>query len=383
MKIFIKIINLVFFIIILNSNIAFSIEKIKIGLLVPLSGAHKEIGKSIVQSVRLAINKIDNPNLEILPRDTGSNPEQTLKSAKELGDEGVKVVIGPIFNENLIYLSELDNLTFLSLTNRIIDNPKNIISAGINARSQLKTIKKFQKNEKIKKTIFLIPKEDYKREIKKAILDSRIKTSKIHYYETDPTKLTKQIEKITRYSIRKQNLEDEIKRLENLNDESYERQIEKLKKRDTLGKIGFDSVIIADFDESLKSITTSLLYTDISPKKTYFITLNQWFDKSLLNETSAQPIYFPSINKENYDDFIKIYFKNFNEYPNQLSFLSYDLMGLVYYLIIKNEIKIDEKMFVKKNMFRGKIGVFEIKNNKIDHILNFYKVEDNKFKKIF
>ena len=383
MKIFIKIINLVFFIIILNSNIAFSIEKIKIGLLVPLSGAHKEIGKSIVQSVRLAINKIDNPNLEILPRDTGSNPEQTLKSAKELGDEGVKVVIGPIFNENLIYLSELDNLTFLSLTNRIIDNPKNIISAGINARSQLKTIKKFQKNEKIKKTIFLIPKEDYKREIKKAILDSRIKTSKIHYYETDPTKLTKQIEKITRYSIRKQNLEDEIKRLENLNDESYERQIEKLKKRDTLGKIGFDSVIIADFDESLKSITTSLLYTDISPKKTYFITLNQWFDKSLLNETSAQPIYFPSINKENYDDFIKIYFKNFNEYPNQLSFLSYDLMGLVYYLIIKNELKIDEKMFVKKNMFRGKIGVFEIKNNKIDHILNFYKIEDNKFKKIF
>ena len=152
---------------------------------------------------------------------------------------------------------------------------------------------------------------------------------------------------------------------------------------DTLGKIGFDSVIIADFDESLKSITTSLLYTDISPKKTYFITLNQWFDKSLLNETSAQPIYFPSINKENYDDFIKIYFKNFNEYPNQLSFLSYDLMGLVYYLIIKNELKIDEKMFVKKNMFRGKIGVFEIKNNKIDHILNFYKVEDNKFKKIF
>ena len=110
MKIFIKIINLVFFIIILNSNIAFSIEKIKIGLLVPLSGAHKEIGKSIVQSVRLAINKIDNPNLEILPRDTGSNPEQTLKSAKELGDEGVKVIIGPIFNENLIYFHAISFL---------------------------------------------------------------------------------------------------------------------------------------------------------------------------------------------------------------------------------------------------------------------------------
>jgi len=40
-------------------------------------------------------------------------------------------------------------------------------------------------------------------------------------------------------------------------------------------------------------------------------------------------------------------------------------------------------MFLKKNMFKGKVGIFEIKNNKINHILNFYKVEDNNFKKIY
>ena len=44
---------------------------------------------------------------------------------------------------------------------------------------------------------------------------------------------------------------------------------------------------------------------------------------------------------------------------------------------------IDEKLFIKKNKFKGKIGTFEIKQNKISHILNFYKVEDEKFKKIF
>ena len=93
-------------------------------------------------------------------------------------------------------------------------------------------------------------------------------------------------------------------------------------------------MIISDFDETLKSITTSLLYTDISPKKIYFITLNQWFDESLLKETNLQPIYFPSINKENYDKFIKTYHETFGEYPNQLSFLSYDLVGLVYYLAL-------------------------------------------------
>jgi len=142
-------------------------------------------------------------------------------------------------------------------------------------------------------------------------------------------------------------------------------------------------VVISDFDESLKSVTTSLLYTDISPKEKYFITLNQWFDESLLKEISLQPLYFPSANKSNYDEFSNEYFEKYNQYPNQLSFLSYDLVGLVYYLILQNNSVVDKKMFKKKNLFKGKVGIFEIKNNKINHILNFYKVEDGKFKKVF
>ena len=383
MKIFIKIIIFLCLVSVLNIQKVSAEEKIKIGLLVPITGQHSEIGKSIIKSVRLAINKIDNPLIEILPRDTQSNPSITLRKAKELNEIGVKIIIGPVFNKNLIYLDEIKDVIFLSLTNKIINNPKNIISTGINSGSQFNTISKFQKINEIKKTIILIPKENYKEEIEKAIQQSKIKVNKVHYYESDPTKLTNQIEEITKYFQRKQNLENEIKRLEKSNKPNKKREIEDLKKLDTLGKVDFDAIIISDFDESLKSITTSLLYTDVSPKDVYFITLNQWFDESLLKETSSQPIYFPSINKENYDYFIKTYHETFNEYPNQLSFLSYDLIGLVYYLIVKNNFVVSKKMFLKKNMFKGKIGIFDIKNNKINHILNFYKVEDGSFKKIF
>ena len=383
MKIFIKIIIFLCITSVLNIQKISAEEKIKIGLLVPLTGQNSEMGKSIIKSVRLAINKIDNSSIEIFPKDTASNPEITLKSAKKLYEDGIKIIIGPVFNKNLIYLDELEDVTFLSLTNKIINNPKNVISAGINADSQLNTIIKFQKLNKIEKTIFLIPKENYKEEIEQAIKQSKIETKEVFYYDTDPTKLTSQIEKITKYYQRKQNLEKEIKRLKNSSEINKERKIKELKKQDTFGMIEFDSVIIADFDESLKSITTSLLYTDISPKKIYFITLNQWFDESLLKETNLQPIYFPSINKKNYDQFTKTYHETFNEYPNQLSFLSYDLVGLVYYLVLQNNLIINKKMFLKKNMFKGKMGIFEVKDNKISHTLNFYKAEDNNFKKIF
>ncbi|MBL6863100.1 MAG: ABC transporter substrate-binding protein [Candidatus Pelagibacter bacterium] len=358
-------------------------EKIRIGLLVPLTGKNSEIGQSIIKSTRLAINTINNASIEIIPKDTQSNPEVTLAAAKELANSGIKIVVGPVFNESLIYLDELSELTFLALTNKNDNFSKNIINAGINATSQLNAIKKFIELNEIKKTIFLTPDVGFKNEIEKAISNSKIKILENYIYNTDPTKLTKQIEKITRYEIRKQNLEDEINRLEKSEQSNKELLIERLKKRDTLGSVKFDSVVISDFDESLKSVTTSLLYTDITPKEKYFITLNQWFDESLLKETSSQPLYFPSANKDNYDEFSNEYFEKYNQYPNQLSFLSYDLVGLVYYLILQNESVIDKKMFTKKTLFKGKVGVFEIKNNKINHILNFYKAEDGEFKKVF
>ena len=383
MKKFIQFIIFTFIGLILNILQSLADEKIRIGLVVPLSGEYKEVGNSILKSARLAINKIDDLRIEIIPRDSRSNPETTLRVSKELYEQGIRIIIGPVFNKNLIYLEELNEVTFLSLSNTNMNNPKNVISGGINAISQINAIKKFQEFAKLERSILLVPNSEFQNEIEVAIKETKIKLKDKFIYSADPTALTSQIEKLTRYAQRKQNLKDEVERLENSNDVNKEKKIANLEKRHTLGGINFDSVIIADFDESLKSVTTSLLYTDISAERVNYITLNQWFDKSILKEKNLQPIYFPSINKKNYDNFVSEYFSIYKEYPNQISFLSFDLIGLVYFLIYKNDFVINNKVFYKKNKFKGKIGIFEINKNKISHILNFYVAENNNFRKIF
>jgi ABC-type branched-subunit amino acid transport system substrate-binding protein len=358
-------------------------EKIKIGLLVPMTGKNKDLGQSIIKAVSLAVKDIDSDLIEIIPKDTATKPNQTLRSAFELKEMGVKVVIGPIFYESITYLDEMKDLTFLSLTNKTLDLPKNVISAGINSTSQLNTIKKFLENNNIQKTIFLTPIQDFEFEVKRGIKNSKIKIFKDYVYNSDPTKLTSQIEEITNYKIRKQNLEDEIYRIKKSNETNKVKKIKRLEKRYSLGGLNFDAVVIADFDESLKSVATSLLYTDVSPKNKYFITLNQWFDQSLLNETDIQPIYYPSINKNNFNNYKDKFYKEFKEYPSHLTLLSYDLVGLVYYLSLKTNLSNLNKLFKKKNSFKGKIGIFDIQNNKINHRLNFYKIEDKKIIEIF
>ena len=373
----------VFLIIVFSHLKAISDEKIKIGLIVPLSGEYSYIGNSILKSTRMALKKINDDRIIIIPKDTKANPIDALKVSNELYNSGIKIIIGPVFNESNKYLDELSEVTFLSFTNKIRNNPKNVISAGVNAVSQLQTIKRFNEKNSLSKSVFLIPRSEFKKEIEEAIYKTKIKHKKVFYYDREPTKLTKQIEDLTKYQIRKDNLKYEIKRIEGLSFKDKERRIQNLNKRDTLGNLDFDSVIIADFDENLISVATSLLYTDVSSKRISYITLNQWFDESLLKENSLHPIYFPSINKVNYELFMNDFKNVYSLDGDQLSFLSYDLIGLVYFLIYENDFNISKKIFYKNNKFKGKIGIFEISKNTITHQLNFYSIQDNKFRKIF
>ena len=381
-KIYIILLKIFLIIVFVNQKVL-SNEKIKVGLIVPLTGEYSYIGKSILKSTRMALSKINDDRITVIPKDTKANPIDTLRVSNELYDMGINIIIGPVFNESNKYLDELSNVTFLSFTNKIRNNPNNVISAGVNAISQLNTIKKYLKKKGLENTIFLIPESDYKREIENAIQKSNLILKEKFIYSKDPTLLTKQIENLTRYQQRKQNLENEIKRIENSNTLNKKQKVDKLKKKDTLGFINFDSVIIADFSESLKSVATSLLYTDVSSERIKYITLNQWFDETLLKETSLHPIYFPSINKNNFEVFKQEYFQNFKSIPNQISFLSYDLIGLVYYLLVNNNFESDDNLFLKKNKFKGKIGIFEINKKTITHKLNFYSIEKKEFKEIF
>ena len=175
-----------------NQNI-FASEKIKIGLIVPLSGENSLIGEKIIKSIRMAINKINDERVEIIPKDTKSNPIDALKVSKELYKDGIRIIIGPVFNESTKYLDDLKDVTFISFTNKLIGNPKNVISAGVNAISQVQTIKKFNNRNNLSKSIILIPRAQFKKEIEEAINKTKIKHKEVFYYDREPTKLTKPV----------------------------------------------------------------------------------------------------------------------------------------------------------------------------------------------
>ncbi len=343
MKKFFKII-LSYLLITFNSYV-FAIEAngtniLKIGILAPLSGEFKALGETMLYSVNLALHDIDDDSIKIYPKDSGYNKKGIIEACKEFQEEGIKIIVGPIDSTFTKELKNFDDLIFLSLSNMNSDIDKNIIMMGINLESQLLAIKKFINKEKRKKTIILYPDNKNSKHVEKNIRSANFKNTKLFKYSNDSKILTGQIEKLTNYKRRKINLNARIKKLEKSDLPKDIRELNQLKQRYTLGKVNFDSVVIIDFGNGLKSVLTSLAYTDVSEKDILIVAANQWFDDSILSETSIKSFYFPSVNFKNFKKFNKKFLKNYQYRPNEITILSYDTIGLIYY-IWKSNVKIN------------------------------------------
>ena len=168
------IIFLSYILILFNSNVYANqkAKELKIGLLAPFSGDYKKLGDSLLLSIQLALDEINDKKIKIIPRDSGSNDKAKLKKAiNQIIDEGASIIIGPMQDNFRGELNKYSEVIFLSLSNREPEIRKNVINIGISLESQLLAITKFLSEQKKNKTIIMYPKNNYEK-----IIDRKIKS---------------------------------------------------------------------------------------------------------------------------------------------------------------------------------------------------------------
>jgi hypothetical protein len=311
---------IIFYIIfVFNSNLL-SDERnkiLKVGLLAPLSGPYSEIGNSLLYSLQLALEEINDKNVQVVPRDTGFNNKEKMSTAiEDLRSSGIKVIIGPTTYEEFEQVKKYSDLIFISPSNIDPQFNNNIISIGVSLESQLLALDKFIKEQKKTKTVVLYPKNEYLGLIEKKLNKLNLKNIKRFTYNPNPETLTGEIEILTNYTKRKKNLELRKRIFEDKDDEQSLKELERLDQLYTLGKVNFDSVIIIDFGNNLKSVLTSLVYSDVSQEDVLFTTINQWFDESIFYENTIKSLYYPSVNYKEFKKYNEKYLKRFKIYPN-------------------------------------------------------------------
>ena len=367
----------------LNKNNLEDLNVLKVGVLLPLSGEFQGIGESFLKAIQLALYDISNENIKIYPKDSKGTALNSYQAAKEFEEQNIKIVIGPIFHESLERLGEINKITFISFTNKTKEIPKNIIAFGINIESQIDALKRYFNEIKISKTLLLSPKSEFIYQSESVAKKDVLKFYRTYSYDTNPKKITGEIEKITKYRERKKDLERRIKILEKSDLDKDKNELKKLEQMHTLGKVNFDSVVIIDFGERLKSVLSSFMFSDVSSNEVSFFTINQWFDVTFFNENAMQNLHFPSIDYKNLKKFRKKFSNTFNEQPNEVSILAYDALGLIYYCWSNNNFQFKQDQLYGKKGFKGLHGEFIIENNISNQKLKIYKVTKKKFVKVY
>ena len=365
-----------------NHNNSENEKVLKIGVLLPLSGKFQDIGESFLKAIQLGLYDISNENVKIYPKDSKANALHAYQSAKEFEEQGIKVVIGPIFYESLERLNEINNITFISLTNKTQKISNNIIAFGININSQIDVLNKYFNEIKVSRILLLSPKNQFINQIE-IIKDSELKLYEVFFYDTSPKKITSEIEKLTKYHERKKDLERRIEILEKSYLYKHKQELKELKQKHTLGKVNFDSVLVVDFGERLKSVLTSFMFSDVLTSEVNFFTINQWFDETFFNENALQNLHFPAINYSNFKKFNKKFLNTYNEKPNKVSILAYDALGLIYYCWSNNNFLFEKNQLYSKDGFEGLHGEFHIEGSISKQKLKIYKVSEKKFIKVY
>ena len=116
-----KILILVSYIILfINSNLLGNEknDNLKIGLLAPLTGEYADLGNSLLYSLQLGLDEINDKNVFIIPRDAGFSDETKLDSAiQDLKSQGINIIIGPLSNKDFAYVKKYNDLIFISPSN--------------------------------------------------------------------------------------------------------------------------------------------------------------------------------------------------------------------------------------------------------------------------
>ena len=203
-------ITLFYIIFLFNSNLLSNDQNkiLKVGLLAPLSGPYSEIGNSLLYSLQLALEEINDKKVIIIPRDSGFNDKEKLTLAiKDIRSSGAKIIIGPTTHDEFSNVKQYNDLVFISPSNIKPEFSNNIISIGVSLESQLIALTKFITEQKKTRTVIMYPKNEYLDLIEKKIQNLNLKNIKTFTYSPNPEILTGEIETLTNYSQRKRNLE--------------------------------------------------------------------------------------------------------------------------------------------------------------------------------
>jgi len=314
-------------------------EAIKIAVLLPLTGQHKNIGNDLLRASYMALFDHGNKNLHLLPYDTKGSPAGARNAALAATGEGAQIILGPLFSTSVSAVRPIaaaNNINVLTFSTDNTVSGDGVYLMGLTAEQQITRIMEFSYRQGLARFAVLAPQSLYGdaviRNIQQTSEKLGLELDKILRYPSNLAPGSEELQVIAKeiadYEARQWQLKQQIKKLEALDDPKSKAQLKRLSKRDTLGQVSFDALIIPEGGQRLLELAPLLSYYDVDPTEIQFIGTGLWADKKLTTEPALVGGWFAAPEPQKTEQFQSRFNNTYGYNPPRIASLAYDAAAL-------------------------------------------------------
>ncbi len=350
---------------------------VKVAILLPLSGQHKELGQSMLRSSQMALFDIGHKGFELMPQDTKGTQEGAAIAAQKAVNEGAQLILGPVFANSVRGARQAiqgSGINIVAFSTDWTLAGGNVFIMGFLPFDQVERITSFAASQHINRVGVLAPNTPYGSAVVSAYRSHAPKTGlttpNIQLFDPDSRNLSPEVRNFAKYDERTESVNQVIRRLEekvkqNPDDKESAKQLNDLTSNRS-GKIAYDAVLLPVGGEQVRAIANLLSHYDLLPSRVRRLGTGLWDDKGLASDPALSGAWFAAPSPEQRREFERLYKELYGGHAPRLSSLAYDATALAAVLsrtgIERNGAPaFDKNSIANPNGFAGVDGIFRFR----------------------
>lgn len=357
-------------------------QKLKVGILLPLSGKNKELGQSLLNAATMSLFENDaNDDIELIVFDAKDNQFGATSAIGEAATKGIKIIIGPVFSNSVEAIADKiksEKMIALSFSNNMdLANKNGIFLMGFMPEQQIEKIVSYSISQGRNNFSVIAPNNQYGLKVAnifKEVVQRKDGNFIISEFYLNNKELDKAAARVVNSFIVPERVSNKVNR-----------------KKGDIGlkegdKVYSDTILIPESGATLFKIVDYIKKSNVNERDFQFIGTSQWDEIATLNDPNLVGSWFPAPDFHEYKNFEKKYYKTYGKFPVRISSIAYDAMGAIINLVNQTGNKnLTTDDFINysspKNGFEGIDGLFRfLPNGLVQRNLAILEVDNAEFK---
>jgi len=312
------------------------VDRLRIAILVPLSGRNAGLGRDMLDAAQMALFDAGTRDMALMPRDTRGTPDGAQAAARAAVDDGAELIIGPLLSPSVAAAAPTARsrgVPLVAFTNDRAVAGNGVWPMGFVPQEQVRRVVAFARAQGVAEFAALAPTSPYGDAMVAALQEATVlsgaQLTRVAFYPPGDTEATTEVVKaLADYDNRRTALMDQRELLEGRDDQVSQRALKRLERRDTLGEVTFQAVLLPTAGDELMQLAPLLPYYDIDPARVRFLGTWQWDVTGIGTEPALMGAWFAAPPRETRIDFEARFKALYGRLPNRLATLAYDAMAL-------------------------------------------------------